>query len=67
MFRNNKKRWINGPEGGADRLKAAEKARFLEEEWPQVLARMRQLDVDAGAMVREALPTALANSSTGEV
>lgn len=33
-------------EGAADRLRAAARARFLEEEWPEVAERIRRLDIN---------------------
>lgn len=41
-------------EGAADRLRAAERARFLDQEWPEIRARMERLGVDAAALLERA-------------
>ncbi|KQQ45901.1 GntR family transcriptional regulator [Duganella sp. Leaf126] len=38
-------------EGAHDKLLTSERARFLREEWPAVLERMRRLGLDAGALL----------------
>ena len=41
-------------EGAAERLRAAERARFLDQEWPEIRARMERLGVDAAALLERA-------------
>ena len=41
-------------EGASDRLKAAERAQFLEEEWPRIRDRMARLGIDLADMLDEA-------------
>ena len=45
-------------DGAAQRLLASERERFLNEEWPAMLERIRQLGIDVGAL--------LANKNQGE-
>ena len=40
--------------GAADKLRRAERARFLEEEWPELKARMRRLGLDPVELFSEA-------------
>lgn len=40
--------------GAAERLRAAERARFLDQEWPEIRARMERLGVDAAALLQRA-------------
>ena len=40
-------------DGGTARLRAIERAAFLEEEWPELRARLRRLRVDVGALAGE--------------
>jgi GntR family transcriptional regulator len=39
--------------GARDRLKAAERRRFLHDEWPRLRARLRRLDITAEQLVWE--------------
>ena len=41
-------------EGAAERLRAAERRAFLEEEWPQIRARMARLDIDIADLAPQA-------------
>ena len=41
-------------DGAAERLRAAERARFLDQEWPEIRARMERLGVDAAALLERA-------------
>jgi len=41
-------------EGAAERLRAAERRRFLEEEWPAVRARMERLGIAARDLIERA-------------
>jgi GntR family transcriptional regulator len=38
-------------DGAADRLRAAERAQFLEEEWPQIRARLDRLGLSASELL----------------
>ncbi|QDM41166.1 GntR family transcriptional regulator [Altererythrobacter sp. TH136] len=40
--------------GAADRLRSAERSRFLDEEWPELMARMRRLGLDAAQLLADA-------------
>ena len=40
--------------GAADKLRRAERARFLEEEWPELKARIRRLGLDPADLAAEA-------------
>jgi GntR family transcriptional regulator len=40
--------------GAADRLRSAERSRFLDEEWPELKARMRRLGLDAAQLLADA-------------
>ena len=40
--------------GAAEKLRSAEKRRFLAEEWPDIRSRMERLGIDADALLREA-------------
>ena len=40
--------------GAADKLRRAERARFLEEEWPELKARIRRLGLDPAELAAEA-------------
>lgn len=40
--------------GAADRLRSAERSRFLDEEWPELKARMRRLGLDAAKLLADA-------------
>jgi len=37
--------------GAADRLRASERERFLEQEWPEIHARMRRLGLDIAELL----------------
>ncbi|MXO75311.1 GntR family transcriptional regulator [Altererythrobacter aerius] len=37
--------------GAADKLRRAERARFLDEEWPELRARMERLGIDAQTLI----------------
>ncbi|MCL4674362.1 MAG: GntR family transcriptional regulator [Sphingomonadaceae bacterium] len=37
--------------GAADRLRAAERTRFVEQEWPEIRARMERLGIDAAELM----------------
>ena len=41
-------------EGAADRLRAAERASFLEQEWPQIRERMARLGIEPADVLDEA-------------
>lgn len=41
-------------EGAHERLRAAERQRFIEEEWPRLRERLRRLDIDIQQLGREA-------------
>ncbi len=41
-------------EGASEKLLASERARFLREEWPAMLARIRQLGLDLDQLLRQA-------------
>src|SRR6186997_86581 len=41
-------------EGAADRLRAAERANFLEQEWPQIRERMTRLGIEPADVLDEA-------------
>jgi GntR family transcriptional regulator len=41
-------------EGAADRLRAAERSNFLEQEWPQIRERMTRLGIDPADVLHEA-------------
>lgn len=41
-------------EGARDQLLATERRRFLKQEWPATLKRIRQLELDAGELLRQA-------------
>lgn len=38
-------------EGAAERLRVAGRARFLADEWPAIVARMRRLDLDPAELI----------------
>ncbi len=40
--------------GAADKLRSAERSRFLDEEWPELKARMRRLGLDAAQLLADA-------------
>ena len=40
--------------GAADRLRAAERTRFVEQEWPEIRARMERLGIDAVELMARA-------------
>ena len=40
--------------GAADRLRAAERTRFVEQEWPEIRARMERLGIDAAELMARA-------------
>ena len=40
--------------GAAERLRATERARFVEQEWPDIRARMDRLGIDAAALLEQA-------------
>ena len=40
--------------GAAERLRAAERTRFVEQEWPEIRARMDRLGIDAGELMAQA-------------
>lgn len=40
--------------GAADKLRAAERARFLSEEWPEIRERMARLELDAADLLANA-------------
>ena len=40
-------------EGAAERLRAAERLAFLEEEWPQIRARMARLGIDPAELAHD--------------
>jgi GntR family transcriptional regulator len=42
-------------EGASHRLRVAARARFLDQEWPEIAKRMRRLDIDAADLL-ERLP-----------
>ncbi|HSJ77394.1 MAG TPA: GntR family transcriptional regulator [Erythrobacter sp.] len=37
--------------GATERLRRAERARFIEEEWPEIIARMRRLEIDPAQLL----------------
>ena len=41
-------------EGAAERLRAAERAQFLKEEWPQIRERMARLGIEPAEVLHEA-------------
>ena len=41
-------------EGAHERLRVAERQRFIEEEWPRLRERLRRLDIDIQQLGREA-------------
>ena len=41
-------------EGAADKLRAAERANFLEQEWPQIRERMTRLGIEPADVLDEA-------------
>ena len=40
--------------GAAEKLRRAERTRFLEEEWPELKARIRRLGLDPAELAAEA-------------
>lgn len=42
--------------GAAERLREAERRRFLDEEWPAIRQRMQRLGIDAATLLGEASP-----------
>jgi GntR family transcriptional regulator len=40
--------------GASDKLRRAERARFVEEEWPEIVARMARLGIDPMALLEPA-------------
>ncbi|HEV7816027.1 MAG TPA: GntR family transcriptional regulator [Janthinobacterium sp.] len=50
-------------EGARDKLLASERERFIREEWPAMLERIRRLGLDAGALLQAA---ACAPAAPGE-
>ena len=39
--------------GAADKLRRAERARFVSEEWPEIRARIRRLGIDPGELLAQ--------------
>lgn len=40
--------------GAAERLRAAERVRFIEQEWPEIAARMARLEIDPAELIEPA-------------
>ena len=53
-------------EGARTKLLKAERQRFLEKEWPQVIATVNRLDLDLGELLKQAESNKSSKDSGGE-